>query len=510
MELNFRNIFKGWNRSNIKEQDPVDSKQFEIDTDNTGAIKIDNGVFSYHTDFGITIQNQAHLVQSYRKLAQIPEVDEAIEDIVNESFSADAEENVKIDLDKVELSDSIKESIVDEFKYILGLLDFQNNGDELFRSFYIDGRSYYQKLINQNNTRKGLTGIKKLDSMYMAKIEEVEFNDDDITLKDKSNYFVYDPSVIIDDKKGFSKRLKVTKNALYLPKESVAYIWSGLTSPENGYILSWLDKAIKPANQLQMLETALVVYRSTRAVDRLIFYVDVGDLPPTKAEAHIRELMASHKSKLTYDNATGKVVNDTGFAAMNENYWMPRREGSSTTEIDTLDTSGGQQLGETGDVDYFLKKLYKALKVPLTRQDPESTMSFGRDSEITRDERKFSLFCERLRSKFNPLLLDFLRTQLLLKKIITAAEWDEIEPLIRFIYSKEQYFKELQDADILLGRIELANELEPYVGKVFSNEYVMKKVFNMTDEEIEDERKKIEEESKDPLLSDDEEEVEEE
>lgn len=492
--------FPFWSKAKVEdntESDVVTSNSLTVNDDD-GSFKIDGGSFGYNVAFDWFGDNQDELILTYRTIALQPEVDYAIEDIVNEAIASEDDESpIEIDLSHVEnLSDAVKEKIRDEYEYIMDLLNFNQTAHYHFRNWYIDGRSFYHKIIDKQNLKKGLIGVQKIDSAKMKPIEEIQRNEDG-TIKSVKDYFVFDDTKgETGNKTKQSKGQNPSTQIFKLPKESITYITSGLVDPKSKFVLSHLHKAIKPANQLRMMEDSSVVYRLARAPERRVFYVDVGSLRGTKAETYMRSLMQSQRSKVSYDLEDGKISNSKDHMTMLEDIWLPRREGGKGTEVSTL--PGGNNLGEMDDVEFFLRKLYKSLNVPMSRLDSDSAVQFGRSAEITRDELKFNKFIGRLRKRFNHLFLDLLKTQVTLKKIMTAKEWDRIEHQIRFDYSHDFHINEMKEFELLQARAEVAEQIEKYVGKYISHDYMRRHIFKQTDDEIALEDKQIEKEKTDP------------
>ena len=429
------------------------------------------------------------LIRRYRDIAMQPECDSAIEDIVSEAIASDEKQPaVSISLDNLKVSNSIKKRIREEFDRILDLLDFEEKAHDIFRRWYVDGRIYYHKVIDSANPRKGIQQLRFIDCRKIKKMREV---DKDL---DKSNssveiiskvkdYYLYNPN---------GNNMDNTAMGVKLTKDSIAFCPSGLIDMSKGNVLSYLNKAIKPVNQLRMIEDALVIYRISRAPERRIFYIDVGNLPKIKAEQYLKDVMNRYRNKLVYDATTGEIKDDRNHMSMLEDFWLPRREGGRGTEITTL--PGGSNLGEIDDIIYFQRKLYRSLNVPISRMEAEQNFSLGRSTEITRDELKFTKFVQRLRKKFTILFHDLLRTQLVLTGVIAEEEWDAMKEHITSDWLMDGHFAELRDAEILRERIDMLGTLEPYVGNFFSKKWVQKNVLRQSDEEIEQMSKEIEDE----------------
>ena len=427
-------------------------------------------------------------------MSLIPEVDMAIDDIVQEAISSnDLDAQVGINLDATKLSDSIKSKVRDEFSEVLRLLRFNQTSSEIFRKWYVDGRMYYQKIIDRDATYKGITELRYIDSMKMRYVRQQKKAEKDVRMANVNNdnpmeyefpeieeYFVYSPkstypSQMPSAMTGGNKGIKMTR-------DSVAYCTSGLVDRNKGSTLSYLHKAIKAVNQLRMIEDSLVIYRLSRAPERRIFYIDVGNLPKIKAEQYLRDVMMRYRNKLVYNADTGEIKDDKKYMSMLEDFWLPRREGGRGTEITTL--PGGQNLGEITDIKYFQEKLFKALNVPVTRIGGDGGFNLGRSSEILRDEVKFSKFVGRLRKRFSALFSDILKTQLLLKNIITPEDWDVMSQHIQYDFLYDNHFAELKDSELMAERLTMVASAEPYVGRYFSQDYLRRKILRQTDEEI--------------------------
>jgi hypothetical protein len=440
-----------------------------------------------------TAASENELIRQYRTIAIVPEVDQAIEDIINEAIIADGTtgQTVSISITDSDYSEKISELINEEFEVILKLLNFNAQGHEIFRNWYIDGRIYYHKLIDISSSKKGLVELRPINPTEIKKVREIIKELDPQTrvevIKDIIEYYVYNNG----------------QNEISISPDSICYETSGVIDRNNAMVLSHLHKAIRPANQLKMTENAQVIYRLARAPERRIFYIDVGNMPKTKAEQHLKEIMDRYRNKMVYDAKTGTLTNSSDEMNMMEDFWLPRREGGKGTEITTL--PGGSNLADIDDLIYFQKKLFKSLNVPVSRLDSESTYTFGSGSEVTRDEVKFAKFISKLRNKFTGIFDDLLRTQLILKGVITEVEWDKLKENITYNFQEDNYYAELKDSEILKERISTLELLEPYIGKYYSNDYVRKTVLKQTDEEIKDINDKIKEEEKDPIYQEPEE-----
>ena len=469
-------------RANDDKEKPAEAKQaFTVPSPDDGTTTISaGGYYGQYLDMEVTAKNDVDLIKRYREVAQHPECDMAIEDIINEVIVSDERDtSVSLSLDKLQISDNIKTKIRDEFEEVMKLLNFDEKGHDIFKRFYIDGRIYFHKVIDPKSPRKGLTELRYIDPRKIRKVREVTKKRDTkgakgIEIIEKTaEWFVY-------NEKGMTAAN--TNAGVKIASDAITYVTSGIIDQTKNMVLGHLHKAIKPVNQLRMIEDAVVIYRIVRAPERRIFYVDVGNLPKIKAEQYLRDVMARYRNKLVYDASTGEIRDDRKHMSMLEDFWLPRREGAKGTEVSTL--AGGQNLGEIADVQYFQKKLYKSLNVPISRMESENGFNLGRAAEITRDELKFTKFVQRLRKRFTQLFHDILKTQLVLKGIMTIEDWSKIKEHIQYDYLRDGYFSELKNAEILRERLNLANEVSPYVGKYFSVEYIRKNVLRQSDEDI--------------------------
>lgn len=435
------------------------------------------------------VKNENDLIRRYREVAQYADTDAAIEDIVNESIISE-DGSIKLNLDNVKLSEGIKKKMQDEFINVLRLFKFSDKGHDIFRSWYIDGRLYYHILLDEKNPKAGIAELRYVDPRKIRRIKNVEKTKTpqgvDVT-KVVEEYYLYND-------KGITEQ---TTQGVKLTLDSVIFAPSGLMDANTGMMMSHLHKAIKPVNQLKMIEDAVVIYRISRAPERRVFYVDVGNLPKLKAEQYVNDIMNKFRNKVVYDATTGEVRDDRKHLSMMEDFWMPRREGGKGTEITTL--PGGQNLGDIQDIQYFQQKLYQALNVPLSRLQQQQGFSLGRSTEITRDEIKFSKFIARLRKRFNNLFFEALRVQLIAKNIIRAEEWEDLRQDMEFIYDIDNHFTELKNNEILLQRIQMLQQMDPYVGKYYSSTWVKKNVLQFTDEEIKEMDKEIEDDKESQL-----------
>jgi len=471
-----------------------------------------SGFFGSYVDIEGVYRTEFDLIKRYREMALHPEADSAIEDIVNEAIVSDSNDSpVEIELSNLNASDGIKTKIRKEFKYILDLLDFDKKAHEIYRNWYIDGRIYYHKIIDLKNPQEGIQELRYIDAMKMRYVrqQKKKKNDASAVVRLQSNnpmdydfpeieeYFIYNPKSTYPTgnpmQTGASQGIKIARDA-------ITYCTSGLVDRNKGSTLSYLHKAIKSINQLRMIEDSLVIYRLSRAPERRIFYIDVGNLPKQKAEQYLRDVMMRYRNKLVYDANTGEIRDDKKYMAMLEDFWLPRREGGRGTEISTL--PGGQNLGEITDIEYFKKKLYRSLNVPPSRMDGEGGFNLGRSSEILRDELKFTKFVARLRKRFSNMFNDMLKTQLILKNIITPEDWETMSEHIQYDFLYDNHFSELKEAELMNERLSLAATAEPYIGKYYSQDYVRRKILRQTDVEILEQDALIKKEIKDGVIPD--------
>ncbi len=463
------------NRKNGKEAEPV-SIVPSTDSDGAGVIN-SGGHFGAYLDLDADkAQNEVDQILKYRDIAAQPECDAAVEDIVNEAIVGDHNEApVNIILDKLDTSDKIKETVREEFSKVLSLLQFNSYGHDIFRKWYIDGRLPYHVIINDKNPKAGIKELRYIDPIQLRKVKEVEEKVDQKTgaklVVKQEEYFLFQ-----------DKKMNMADQGLKIHPDAIIYCTSGMLDAGRKRILSYLQKAIKPVNQLRMMEDSLVIYRISRAPERRIFYIDVGNLPKGKAEEYLRNIMNQYRNKLVYDAATGDIKDDKKHMSMLEDFFLPRREGGRGTEISTL--PGGENLGQIDDIIYFQKKLYRALNVPINRLEQESTFALGRSTEISRDEVKFKKFIDRCRKRFSDVFMQTLKTQLLLKGIITTKDWEEWKEQIVFDFIEDNYFSELKEAEIVRERFELIASVDEYVGKYISNEWVRKNILRQTDDDI--------------------------
>jgi len=471
-----------------------------------------SGFFGTSLDIEGVYKTEQDLLKRYREMSLHPECDSAIEDIVNEAIVSDSNDSpIQIELSNLNASDGIKKKIREEFKYILSLLDFDKKSHEIYRNWYVDGRIFYHKVIDLKSPHEGIQELRYIDPLKMKYVKQqkksekdryrlsniISDNPMDYEFPEIEEYFIYTPkaSYTSGDPSGFGGNAGVK-----MTKDSITYCTSGLVDRNRGNTLSYLHKAIKSLNQLRMIEDSLVIYRLSRAPERRIFYIDVGNLPKVKAEQYLRDVMMRYRNKLVYDAQTGEIRDDKKFMSMLEDFWLPRREGGRGTEITTL--PGGQNLGEITDIEYFKKKLFRSLNVPPSRMDGEGGFNLGRSSEILRDEVKFTKFVSRLRKRFSYMFHDMLKTQLILKNVITPEDWSIMEEHIQYDFLYDNHFSELKDAELLNERLAMVATAEPYVGKYFSQDYLRRKILRQTDEEIIDQDRLIKEEIKDGIIPD--------
>ena len=468
------------------------------DNDGAGYVTATAGHFGQYINMeGDESKDNHQLILRYRGVAMHPEVDMAVDEIVNETISAsELQSSLELSLDDIEAGDKIKDQVREEFENIIALLRFNEVGHELFRSWYVDGRSYHHLLVNEANTKAGIQEIRPIDAARIRKVREVKYKKDQMTgvkIVDKVDEFY-----IYEEKPG------QTQSGVKLSNDSISYVTSGMLDESKKKVVSHLHKALKPINQLRMMEDSLVIYRLARAPERRIFYIDVGNLPRGKAEQYMSDIMAKYRNKLVYDASTGQIKDDRKHMSMLEDFWLPRRENGRGTEITTL--PGGENLGQIDDIVYFQKRLYRSLNVPINRLEQEAQFSLGRSTEISRDEVKFQKFVDRLRRRFSWIFLGILRKQLLLKGIITEQDWEEWKDSLYIDFIKDNQFTELKEMEILRERIGIMNEITQYVGEYYSKEWVMRNVLRMSEDDIEDMKKEIEQEVKSGEIDDGEEE----
>ena len=461
-----------------QEQDPKQNFTTPQADDGTTTVAA-GGYFGSYLDMEGTAKNEADLVRRYREISLHPECDQAIEDICNEAIvSSEEKDSVRVTLENIPFGNEVKKRIDEEFLNVLKLMNFSTKGFEIFKRWYVDGRIFYQKIIDRETPKNGITELRYIDPRKIKKVRELKKMRSTVDLSltnDYEEYFMFNEKGVAGSTSGSGVRIAA---------DTIAFCSSGLVDQNKNMILSYLHKAIKPVNQLRMIEDAVVIYRIARAPERRIFKIDVGNLPKQKAEQYLRDVMARYRNKLVYDANTGEIRDDRSYMNMLEDYWLPTREGGRGTDITTL--PGGQNLGEMADIEYFQKKLYRSLNVPVSRLEPATGFSMGRSTEITRDELKFTKFVQRLRKKFTELFNDFLKTQLVLKGVISIDDWPVIQANIQYDFLQDGHFAELKESEMLKERVALADGLEKYVGKYFSQEYIRKFVFKQSEKEIKD------------------------
>ena len=489
-----------------KKVEPVDIPSFTPKATDDGAMVVaEGGVYGTFVDLDGAVRTEAELVNKYREIAMHPEVEMAIDDIVNEAIVADPKKAiVSLNLDDLEQPDKIKKLIQEEFDNVVDLLEFNQYAYEIFKKWYVDGRLIYHAMIDETNPREGIKELRYVDPRKIRKVRTVKKRKvsarSNVTVPQSSGEFY------IYNEKGFAKTAGVPNNVapfqdtgaqgLKIAVDSIVNVSSGLVNVNGDLVIGYLQKAIKPLNMLKAMEDSLVIYRISRAPERRIFYIDVGNLPKPKAEQYLRDVMTRFKNKVVYDSATGEIRDDRKHMTMLEDFWLPRREGGKGTEITTL--PGGQNLGQMDDVTYFQNKLYKSLNVPIGRMDPSAQYSFGRATEITRDEVKFAKFITRLRMRFSDLFTRILEKQLILKGVITSEDWAEFKTNFKFEYAEDNHFAELRNTEILRDRVSMLRDVDDYASKYFSHEWIRRNVLYQTDEDMQEIDKQIGEEVNNP------------
>jgi len=476
---------------------------------------IASSFYGSYVDIEGVYRTEYDLIKRYREMALHPECDSAVEDVVNEGIVSDLYDSpVEVELSNVDASDKVKESIRQEFRHIKEMMDFDKKSHEIFKNWYVDGRLYYLKVIDVKKPQDGIQEVRYIDPMKIKFVRQERKKDPNkgIALSptgaetgkalspEVDEYYVYTPKPSYPTNMYQQTSIGGGKGSVKIAKDSICYVTSGLFDRNKGTCLSYLHKAVKALNQLRMIEDSLVIYRLSRAPERRIFYIDVGNLPKVKAEQYLREVMSRYRNKLVYDASTGEVRDDRKFMSMMEDFWLPRREGGRGTEITTL--PGGQNLGELADIEYFQKKLYRSLNVPESRIANDGGFNLGRSSEILRDELKFSKFVGRLRKRFSNMFSDMLKTQLILKNIITPEDWDQINDHIQYDFLYDNQFAELKESEMMNERLGTLATIEPYIGRFYSNEWVRKKVLRQTDKEIEEIDDQIVQEIEDGVIPD--------
>lgn len=477
----------------IKRKAPAQTERSFVPPSDEGALDTikAGGYYGTYLDLEGAAKNESEQIKRYRDISLMADVDAAIDDVVNEAIAnLDNEDVVSIDLQQVKVSGNVKKSIEQEFENVLEMLHFKNKAQDYFRRWYIDGRIYFHKVIDTAKPKQGLTDIRYIDPRKIKKVRNVNKEKDIKTgvefVKNVEEFFLY-------NEKGMhmTQNIAASTNVqgLKITKDAICYVPSGLFDVDNQMVLSYLHKAIKPANQLRMMENALVIYRLARAPERRIFYIDVGNLPKLKAEQYLKDIMNRYRNKLVYDANTGEIRDDKKTMSMLEDFWLPRREGGKGTEISTL--PGGQNLGEIADIEYFQRKLYQSLNVPMSRLQQQGGLNFGRAAEITRDELKFTKFVGKLRRQFSLMFADLLKTQLILKGVLTEQDWEEIADNIEYVFAQDAYYTESKDQEVLRSRLELMAQASGFNGIFIGKTYIQKKILRLTDEEISDIEKDI-------------------
>jgi len=489
----------------IKSKDKKKRKTFVTPENLDGATQVveGGGVYGHYLDTGVDAKDENVLIQKYREMSMSQEVDLAISDVVNEAVvHEDGKTTISLSLDNVEQSDGIKTKISNEFKSILKLLDFNKTGSDLFKKWYVDGKLYHHIIIDKNKVKDGIKELVPIDALNIQKIDEVKKEKDPVTnvemVVDTQEYFVYTPS---QSNQSFINT--AGSELVRVSPDSISYVHSGMVDNQKQIIIGYLYKSIKPYNQLRMIEDSLVIYRLARAPERRIFYIDVGNLPKLKAEQYLRSVMDKYKQKVIYNASTGEVEDQKKQMSMLEDFWLPRRDGGRGTEISTLPS--GQNLGEIEDIEYFRKKLYQSLSVPISRIEgtEQTAFNLGRASEINRDEIKFAKFIAKLRHRFSHLFTDLLRIQLILKGIINEEDWFEIKDDIDYIWTIDSHFSELKNNEIIRERFEILQSMEEYIGKFISKEWVQKNILKQTDEDIKQMQKQIDKEKEEEAPDED-------
>lgn len=482
----------GWTLSKKKKStdEITDNPSFALPENDDGSsiVAAGGGFLSSHLDIDGSIKNEADLIRRYRETALYAPVDNAIEDIINEAIVKDVD-GTMVELDFNDLEDVISPNIQSimnkEFKEVLRLLNFNLKGHDIFRRWYVDGRLYFHKLIDTTNVQAGIQEIRYIDPRKIKKVREVKKAKDPRSgaevVTSIEEYYVFNEKGLIAQMPGQPGTL--TAQGLKIAPEAITYVPSGYINQENNIVLSYLHKALKPANQLKMVEDALVIYRLSRAPDRRVFYIDIGNLPKQKAEQYMTSIMNKYRNKISYDANTGEIRDDKKYLSLMEDYWLPRREGGKGTEITTLE--GGANLGQIEDIVYFQNSLYQSLNVPVSRSKPDTPFNFARGAEITRDEIKFSKFIDRIRNRFSELFMDLLKTNLIAKRIINEDDWRTIKDGLRFNYTQDIFYSEITDLEIQRNRFETIAQMQPFIGTYISSEWVRRHILRQTEEEME-------------------------
>jgi len=489
----------GFTIARNKQEDSAEVQQsFTPPANEDGALTITSAAYyGTYVDLDGTAKNDIELISRYREMSMQPEIESAIDDIVGEAICQDDDGKIiQIVLDNLKQPEKIKNAIKAEFETVMRLLNYKNMAQDIFRRYYVDGRLYYHVIVDQTKPMEGIKELRYVDPRKLRKIREMKKTKDERTgveiMKVINEYYLFNDKVTTGSSSNFGPV------GVRITTDSIIAVVSGLMDSRRAVVLSYIHKAIKPLNQLRMIEDATVIYRISRAPERRIFYIDVGNLPKLKAEQYLRDIMVKYKNKLVYDANTGEVRDDRKFLSMMEDFWLPRREGGKGTEITTL--PGGQNLGELEDVKYFEKKLYKALNVPVSRLNPETSgFSLGRTNEITRDELKFAKFVDRLRNRFTDLFEQALRVQCVLKGICTNEEYDDFKNFIHYDFIKDNNFSELKDAELMTNRLQLLASVDPYTGRYFSQSWIQRNVLRLNDDEINLMQKEIDKEKEEGL-----------
>ena len=480
-----------------KKPDPKQSFTVPQADDGTQTIAA-GGYFGQYLDMEGTAKTEQDLIRRYREIALHPECDMAIEDIVNEGIVAnELKDAVRLNLENLPFGKDVRRKIEDEFQEVLRLMNFNTRGHDIFRRWYVDGRLYYHKVIDRESPVKGITELRYIDPRKIKKVREIRKRRPDgptpygLSVVDEwEEYFIFNEKGVIN----------TTSGGIKIAVDSIAFCPSGLIDQNKNMVLSYLHKAIKPVNQLRMIEDAAVIYRIARAPERRIFKIDVGNLPKVKAESYLRDVMARYRNKLVYDASTGEIRDDRNYMSMLEDFWLPSRDGGRGTDITTL--QGGQHLGEIQDIEYFRTKLYRSLNVPASRLEASTGFNLGRAAEITRDELKFTKFVQRLRKKFTEIFSDILRTQLVLQAVITDEDWFTVRDCMQYDFLQDGHFAELKDSELLMERLRLAEQCRDYVGKYFSVDYVRKNILKQNERDIDKIDRQIKQEIDDGIIAD--------
>ena len=501
MELFGYQITKKVGAKEVKREKEVVSFAPKPEDDGVAATVAAGGYYGQYVDLdGTATSSDRDLIVKYREAAQQPECDSAISDIVDAAIaSAHKSAPAKIDLTDLDLSDSIKKEITEEFNNILSLYKFNKQGEGLFKKWYVDGRIYFHVIIDDKNPKRGIIELRPIEALFMKKVKEIKKVTDTKTevaiQKVVNEYYVYSEDYSGVGAGVVGKQTREGTAGVKISKEAIINVTSGLLDATQKRVVSYLHKALKPVNQLRMMEDSLVMYRYSRAPERRIFYIDVGNLPKGKAEEYVQGIMNKYRNKLVYDAATGDIKDDRRHMSMLEDFWLPRREGGRGTEITTL--PGGENLGQIDDIIFFQKKLYKTLNVPLTRLESDDSFNLGRASEISRDEVKFQKFIDRIRKKFSNILVEALRIQLILKGVITESDWNDMSEKLNIDFLEDNYFAELKEFEIMRERLDMASQMEDLVGKFVSKKYVRQTILKQSDEDIERLNTEIENEGED-------------